>query len=136
MLLPHVHTVPSSFNAIVCKPPADMAITSLNPITCTGVSLSRVVPSPNCPLSFLPHVQTVPSGINAAVCSQPNDTCGVSAVVGVGVTVGVGVAVGVAVTVGVGVAVAVAVTVAVGVVGSDENVSASTVARVLPVLDR
>src|SRR3989338_7838808 len=98
MLLPHVHTVPSSFNAIVCKPPADMAITSLNPSTCTGVSLSRVVPSPNCPLSFLPNVQTVPSGTNAAVCSQPNDTCCVGVGVGVAVTVGVVVGVGVAVT--------------------------------------
>ena len=39
--------------------------TPVNPLTCTGVCRSVVVPSPNCPFAFQPHAQTVPSDFNA-----------------------------------------------------------------------
>src|SRR3990167_565871 len=54
-----------------------MAVTPMRLLTCTGVVLSVVVPSPNCPSSFRPQAHTVPSDFRAIVCPLPPATIGV-----------------------------------------------------------
>src|SRR3990167_3763647 len=74
-LLPHAQTVPSDFTArLCCKYPQATAMTPLRLLTCTGVLLSVVVPSPNWPYSLLPHAQTVPSDFTARLRSHPQAT--------------------------------------------------------------
>src|SRR3990167_5290784 len=49
-------------------------MTPLRLLTCTGVLLCVVVPSPNWPYQLAPHAQTVPSDFTARLCPYPQDT--------------------------------------------------------------
>ena len=60
ILNPHAQRDPSDFNATVWAPPASTATIPVKLLTCTGIDLFVVVPSPNALLLYL-HAQTVPS---------------------------------------------------------------------------
>jgi hypothetical protein len=61
-------------SAQVCSPPAEIAATPLDmPGTVPGVLRPTVVPSPNCPKSFLPQQETPPLDKRAQVWSPPVD---------------------------------------------------------------
>src|SRR5262245_12437938 len=62
---------PSFFKRRLKFSPAAAANPPLKPPTCTGVDLSPLVPSPNCPKLFFPQAHAVPSALMARLWELP-----------------------------------------------------------------
>ena len=70
-LRPQQDMVPSSWSAQEWISPAVMAVASVMPVTCTGITELLLVPLPSWPWLLLPQQDMVPSWWSAQECTRP-----------------------------------------------------------------